>query len=280
MIDKIKEMIKQNEEIAEVLYDCSDDFILENATLILSALDPDSVKPGYKIKLVVDEEEGTLNWTYVAHGEESEKQAKIDFVKMHYAIELHDNSDNDYLVDLDDLRWTEGRRILASEFKRIIDGISSGESLTKGIWMMGPSNAGKTFASIGLLNKFANKHKSVAFVNVSDLILVTQNSFNAALGDRNHETYVDKARKVEVLVIDDIGTERPTPWFKENILLPIIDYRFRSGKTTVFTSNLTIEKYANRLKGRSQNPETEEDTNNKIIARINSLIEREVEVKV
>lgn len=278
MIEKIRAMINENKEVAEVLYNASDDFILSNATLILSALDPDSVKPGYKIKLHIDEEEGTLNWTYVAHGEETERQAKIDFTKMHYAIELPTGFEQNYLIHLNDIRWTEGKRNLAAEFKRITKGLNSNESIVKGLWVKGPSGTGKTFAAIGLLNYYAEKHKSVAFVNVSDLILLTQNSYNVSFGERNHESYVDKSRKVDLLVIDDLGTERPTPWFKENILLPIIDYRFRSGKTTIFTSNLTIDKYENRLNGRSQNPETEGDTNNKIISRIKSLVEMEVEV--
>ncbi len=280
MAINIREMIKENKEIEEVLQDCSDEFLEANLNLILTALDPDGVKPGYKIRLEVDSEEGTLNWTYVPAGEATEKQAKIDFTKRHYTYEMPNDFENLYLIDLNDIEWKESKRALAAEFKRIIAAYEKPGAFVPGIWLYGASNTGKTFATIGLLNHFANKQKTVAFVNMSDLIIVTQNSFNVNSFDKKHENYIEQARKADILVIDDIGAERPTPWFKENILLPIIDYRFKSNKTTIFSSNKTIKKYENSLKARSQNPEAEEDTNNKIVARIRSLITTEVEVKV
>lgn len=280
MAVNIRELIKQNKEIEELLQDCSDDFLEQNAALILTALNPEDVKEGYRIKLEIDEEEGTLNWTYVPYGKETEKQAKINFIKSHYILELHEDFNNFYLIDLNDIDWTESKRNLATAIMNVTKNFDHHDAFVKGFWLYGPSNTGKTFATIGLLNHFSNKKQKVAFVNVSDLIMATQNSFNVNSFDKKNDNYIDKARKADVLVIDDIGSERPTPWFKENVLLPIIDYRFKSQKTTIFTSNKSVEKYGSILKARSQNPEVEEDTNNKIISRIKSLIDKQIEVKI
>ncbi len=282
MIEKIRELIKQNKEIEEVLHDSTDDFIMKNANLILSALDGDNVKKGYKIKLEIDEEEGTLNWTYVPAEQQTKERETINFIKSHYTFELPTDFESYYLLDLNDktqFQWIEAKRELVAEISNIIQNYKHHDARMKGIWVYGPSNTGKTRISIALLNYFASNHLKVAFVNVSELTLLTQSSFNASFADKQHESYVEKARRADVIVIDDIGSERPTPWFKENVLLPILDYRFKSGKITIFTSNNNIEKYSNKLKSRSQNPETEEDTNQKIVSRIKSIILKEVEVK-
>ncbi len=279
MIDKLREMIKQNQDINELLQERSDDFLMANISIILSALDPEEIKPGYKIKLAIDEEEQIVTWTYVPNSEDNIASTKINNIKKHYTIPLSDDFKNMYLINLNDMKWSEGRRELVGEIQRVIKNHDLNETVRKGIWIYGTHNVGKTYITLALLNFFAEKGKNVAFINVSDLIMATQSDFNITGFDNKPKNYVELARKAEILVIDDIGSERPTPWFKENVLLPIVDYRFKSGMTTIFSSNKTINKYSSSLKGRSQNPELEEDTNNKIIARINSLVNKEVEVK-
>ncbi len=279
MLEQLKEMIKQNSEVAETLQNCSDDFLLANASIILAALDTNNIKKDHKIKLEIDEEENVLTWTFVPTGELAIRQAEIDAVRKMYTYKLPSGQDEQYLLDLNDVTWTENKRVLAAESKRMLNAENVHHDLEKGIWIWGTNNTGKSFATVCLLNNFTKLGKTVAFVVVSDLILKTQNSFNVNSFDKQHENYIEQIRKADVVVIDDLGSERPTPWFKENVLLPIIDHRFKSNKLTIFTSNSSIDKYGNKLKNRSQNPEVEEDTNNKIVSRIRSLIDKEVEVK-
>ncbi len=278
MIEKLRELMKQNEEINELLQDRSDDFLQANFSIILSALEPEEIKKGYKIKLAIDEEEQIVTWTYVPSSEENLASSKISEVQKNYTIPLSEDFKNLYLIDINDIKWKEGTRDLVAEITRMLKNHDLNETVKKGVWIYGAHHVGKTYYSLALLNFFSKKGKKVAFVNVSDLILTTQSDFSAT-GDNKPKNLIEQARKAEILVVDDIGSERPTPWFKENVLLPIVDYRFKSGMTTIFSSNLTINKYSSRLRGRSQNPELEEDTNNKIIARITSLVNKEVEVK-
>jgi len=44
------------------------------------------------------------------------------------------------------------------------------------------------------------------------------------------------------LLIDDIGAENVTPWSRDEILGPILQYRMEEGLPTFFTSNLTLEE--------------------------------------
>lgn len=279
MINRLKELINKDNEIKEALEGLSDDFLLNNAAIIMAALDSENIKEGFKIKIAVDHDEKVITWTYVPTGQDEVKRSAISETSKKYTYKLPKDLENYYLIDLNDVTWTDNKRELASEFKRMLEEVDNEQFTKKGIWVFGPSNLGKTHASIGFLNNCVKRGKSVAFVNVSDLILNTQNSFSAYSANDTNQSYIDQIRAADVVVLDDIGAERPTPWFKENILLPIIDYRFKSNKLTVFTSNSDVIKYAGKLKARSQNPEVEQDTNDKIINRIQSLITKEVEVK-
>ncbi len=276
-IEEIWKEIKNNRDVYEVLQDCSDEFIMQNVSIILSALFPNDDNPGYKIKLYLDEEDDILNWTYVPVGEDTIRYEEINYIKEHYTFKLPKDMESYYLLDINEhVKWNKQMIGLSSLIKKIIGSHENNESVKQGIWLYGSSNVGKTHISICLLNLFVKRYKlNVAFVNVSELILLTQSSFNASYGDRKHESYIEQARKADVVVIDDLGAERPTPWFKENVLLPILDYRFKSSKTTIFTSNNSINKYSNKLINRSQDKKMEEDTNAKIISRIRSLVSDE-----
>ena len=49
-------------------------------------------------------------------------------------------------------------------------------------------------------------------------------------------------KRVEVLLIDDIGAETMTEWSRDEVLGTILQYRMQEGLTTFFTSNLTIKE--------------------------------------
>lgn len=269
-MEELKKLIKKNKEVNEVLLGCSDNFLLENKGMILAAISEDKIIGGYKIQLSIKED--ILEWRYIPDSEDAKNTEQINYLSHNYKYKLPDDWKNFYLINLNDVHWTEDKRILAKACKKIIINIENNPS--KGFWLYGLSNTGKSYSAIALLNMLANKGKTVAFVNVGDLISKTQDSFN----NKNYSSNIENIKKADYIVIDDLGSERPTPWFKENILLPIIDYRVKSRKTTIFTSNSSIDKYRNKLKYRSQNPEVEEDTNDKIITRIKDLISEEIKI--
>jgi len=46
---------------------------------------------------------------------------------------------------------------------------------------------------------------------------------------------------VDVLVLDDIGQEKPSEWVKERLYI-IINERYQLGKKTILTSNVSLQK--------------------------------------
>ncbi len=278
MIEKLKEMIKLNNDVNEVLKDCTDDFLLENASIILAALDEENIKKDHKIALEIDEEDNVLTWRFVPTGENAKKEAEINEIRKHYTYKLPKAWEYCYLLDLNDVDWTENKRDMAQEFTRMFEAYKKNNMTEKGVWIYGPSDQGKTHASISFLNNLAKLGYKVAFVSISDLIIKTKNSFSSNSYDGSYNNDIDRIRVADIVVIDDLGSESPTPWFKENVLLPIIDFRFLSSKPTIFTSNTDISKYHNKMIMFSKKNNSEIDVDNKIVSRIRSLINKEVKV--
>lgn len=83
------------------------------------------------------------------------------------------------------------------------------------------------------------------FVFVPDLFIEIRGSFNRP-DKPSEEDILQKYRNVFCLVLDDIGAEKTSDWVLE-IFESLIDYRNREEKQTIFTSNLGLEKLADKL---------------------------------
>ena len=53
---------------------------------------------------------------------------------------------------------------------------------------------------------------------------------------------LEKMKKVPLLLIDDIGAENTTPWGRDDVLMPLLQYRMDHKLATFFTSNLNYEE--------------------------------------
>ena len=55
------------------------------------------------------------------------------------------------------------------------------------------------------------------------------------------QTVYDELSRVNLLVLDDFGSERGTD-YKNEIVFNVIDCRYRTGKATILTSNLSLNE--------------------------------------
>lgn len=273
MLEQLKAAIAQNKEINDSLQGCSDELLSKNAALIYKALSGAEVFKGYKLDLWY--EDGEIMWDYIPSSPETKKTDRIKQISSKYTFKLAQGQENSYLTDLNQVTWTEDRAPFSVTIKKLFASLDANEK-PKGFWLQGPNNSGKSFIMIAMLNMLADKGYKVAYVPVNELVNKTQSAMKG--WDNSYVDYLEDINRAQVVVIDDLGVERSTPWFKENILLPIIDYRSMAEKTTIFCSNVDIESYGSRLKYRSQSPETEEVTNEKIVARIRHLIDKEIQI--
>ncbi len=108
----------------------------------------------------------------------------------------------------------------------------------RGFFLYGPSGVGKTYLAAAVLNHFAKRGETVALVHVPTLAITLKQSFDAP----DHiESMLATIKRAKVVVFDDLGAESPSGWFRDEILLPLLNYRMDHQKKTWFTSNLTME---------------------------------------
>ena len=108
----------------------------------------------------------------------------------------------------------------------------------KGLYLTGNFGCGKTYLISAALNELAKKAHQIAIIYNPEFLRSLKESF----GDQ--ETYNEKfklIKRVEILLIDDIGAETMTEWSRDEVLGTILQYRMQEGLTTFFTSNLSIK---------------------------------------
>ncbi|ADI02575.1 ATP-binding protein [Syntrophothermus lipocalidus] len=112
--------------------------------------------------------------------------------------------------------------------------------------LYGPQGRGKTYLALALARELAERQYSVLALKSIDMLSYVRRS---TWHPENGTEVLGLLKQVDLLVIDDIGTEKITDW-KLETLYAIIDYRYeRKRKATVFTSNLTGKEMTARLGG-------------------------------
>ncbi len=86
------------------------------------------------------------------------------------------------------------------------------------------------------------------FVEVPELLLRIRDTYNDA-SKESEKDIVDYYSSTPFLVLDDLGTEKASE-FSTLMLYLIINRRCTSGKTTIITSNLSLEQIKDRLSDR------------------------------
>lgn len=139
-----------------------------------------------------------------------------------------------YTFDFDDNKNPEISRVC----KKYADNFSEMYKLGEGLIFCGQVGTGKTFYAGCIANEIVSQAKSVLMTNIPSLI--TKLGFNQE--EKNYT--LNKISGVSLLLIDDLGVERDTPYSLEKIY-EIIDTRYRSGKPLIITTNLKYKDMKN-----------------------------------
>lgn len=114
----------------------------------------------------------------------------------------------------------------------------------RGICLCGLPGRGKTHLAVGIARKCQAQGYTVLAIKSIDLLNRLRRCY--ASKDVDAEAAIMRVlRDVDLLIFDDIGTEKPTGWVLEK-LYEIIDYR-HNRKSTVFTTNLDGGKMSDKL---------------------------------
>lgn len=110
------------------------------------------------------------------------------------------------------------------------------DAADRGLFFVGSIGVGKTHLATGILQRLVRERGVKGlFVDYRELLKNIQNSYNPQVST----TELELLRPVfaaEVLVIDDLGAQKPNDWVWDTVAL-ILNTRYNEKRSTIITSN-------------------------------------------
>jgi DNA replication protein DnaC len=118
--------------------------------------------------------------------------------------------------------------------------------------LLGPCGCGKTHLAAAIAHAAVAQQIPTLFVVVPDLLDHLRATFSPT-SEIAYDQLFEQVRSVELLILDDLGTESATPWAREK-LYQLINHRYNHRQATVFTSNVPLEHLDPRVASRMHDP--------------------------
>jgi DNA replication protein DnaC len=104
-----------------------------------------------------------------------------------------------------------------------------------GILLMGPCGVGKTHLAVSALKTIVLRGHSGLFYDYRELLKAIQDSYNPE-NQATEMSVLEPVLKTEILVLDDVGSSKPSPWALETVG-HILNTRYNEKRVTILTSN-------------------------------------------
>lgn len=162
-------------------------------------------------------------------------------------------------ANISDIYKTDKKRYKVINW--LLDFVDNYNGKSKGLYLHGNFGCGKTYLISAIFNELAKQGYKTSIIFYPEFV---RQAFYNDFKDK-----FDIIKKVDLLLIDDIGAENLTAYNRDEILCPLLQYRMDNELTTFFTSNLTIEDLRMHLSSSKQG--IEEVKAGRIISRIEQL---------
>lgn len=104
-----------------------------------------------------------------------------------------------------------------------------------GLLLCGDRGAGKTFLSACIANALIYRGYSVLMTNITRIAQVVDATFE------NKTAELNRILAVDLLILDDLGTERSTDYMLEHAF-NVVDGRYKANKPMIISTNLTLRE--------------------------------------
>ncbi len=183
-----------------------------------------------------------ISFDYVACSKQMKDEKNKEYEKN---IKLYEMPSSVREASFKDIYKDDKNRLpIIKYFKEFIDNYDNDDK-PKGLYLHGSFGSGKTYLIAALFNEMARRGVRSTLIYYPEFLRSLKASFNAENND--FEDRFDYVKKSPLLLLDDIGAENVTPWSRDEILSPILQYRMDENLPTFFTSNLTIEELEKNL---------------------------------
>ena len=127
--------------------------------------------------------------------------------------------------------------------KKYANKLINGET-DKGLFITGTYGVGKTYLASCIANETIKNKNTVVFGTLIQLLDYIKDTYKDS--DISDKEYLNLYSSVDLLIIDDLGKEKPTEWVLEKLFL-IVNNRYNNYLPIVITTNYNRNQLRERL---------------------------------
>jgi len=196
-----------------------------------------NIVPGYSPVLHVENNEIRLTYekchSRILYEKEQEQQKLIH--SLHVPKEILE-------ARITDVSYDQPRIEAITQVLDFLDQAKT-ELPTKGLYLYGLFGVGKTYLLGALANELKKINISSAIIYMPEFVREIKSSFK----DDTTNEKIDFFKRVGVLMLDDIGAELQSSWFRDEVLGSVLQYRMMERLPVFFTSNYSLKQLENQL---------------------------------
>jgi len=130
-----------------------------------------------------------------------------------------------------------------------IQGLEKNLSEGRGLWLMGNTGTGKTTLGMLIAKEALAASKAVGIYFTPKLLTRIRQTYQEAESNNAYSDFFRRVTSVDLLYLDDLGSERHTDWVVEQ-LYAVVNERYESRRPMLITSNAdrSIEEGLQQLK--------------------------------
>jgi DNA replication protein DnaC len=115
----------------------------------------------------------------------------------------------------------------------------------RGLYFCGGVGTGKTHLAVAVMQEIIRRKRVPSlFVTIPELLDNLRGAYNDPA--RDLDEWMDAVKNADLLVLDDLGSEKATTWVQERLFV-IVNHRYREALPTIFTSNIRPEDLPSQL---------------------------------
>ncbi|WP_129045175.1 primosomal protein DnaI [Companilactobacillus metriopterae] len=184
----------------------------------------------------------------VAYSPNAKRIAEENSKDYSSSVRLLDMPDDIKDASLDDYTG-EGRQDALDKALQFIENYQSGGQYMPGLYLAGDYGVGKTYLLGAIANELYKSGVKSTLVNFLSL----QSQAKGAINDNRVSKLVERLKKSQLLMLDDIGAANMSEWFRDEVLGVILQYRMQENLPVFFSSNFSMneleEHFANSKNG-------------------------------
>lgn len=139
-----------------------------------------------------------------------------------------------------DMGRSMGSRHAVGDVRAFVENLDENLGGGRGLWLMGNTGTGKTTLAMLIAKEALAVGKTVAVYFTPKLLTQIRQTYQATESEDAYDAFFKRLTSVDLLYIDDLGSERHTDWVVEQ-LYALVNERYENQRSMLVTSNASSD---------------------------------------